>query len=261
MRLELIIILACLVALGLLWYTRSQKNNPVPVTPSKNGGTVTNTGSWLEKLGKIKGNQWWFPSIMTLVIYVVVLFFSYILLPEKIWDFWSGTALCWWLLAIIPIFVLGIGKGGMVGKIGAVLLLIISAISLINDQNFNSTFGETEAERQARVAIEEMARQEEFLARQPKVVTLELPLGKWMSYRKERGSSIDLTFSGDGCVAASVDGSDIRLVCMYPEQEPKSWPFNQKMPKPVMFFEKWGDSYRFMALDEDGKATIKVSLQ
>ncbi len=256
MKILLIAILVLIVialVLGIVVFTKK--------SGKKSNGTPTPAETWFKRLVAGNHDEMWFPVGVALVSYVVVLIFSKILLPEKIWDFWSGTTLCWTLLAIIPLFVLGMTRGGLAGKIGAIILVVISLVSLTNTEGFQSAFAEMEVERQARDAEKQMARRKEFLARQPKVVTLELPFGEWVSYRKDKNVEIDVVFGGEGCVAAAVDNSNIKLVCMYPEQKPGMWPFDQKMPRPIMYFEKWGDSYRFMALDEDGEATIKVSLQ
>lgn len=243
MRFELLIILLSLAILGFIGYTRRKKSTHLKTTtPQKAGKQSTEPKSWLEKFiknasdpnGKHQEIQkmWWFPASVALLSYITILIFSAILLPEKIWDFWSGTTLCWALLAIIPLFTLGMVRGGVAGKIGAIMLVIISMVSLINADGFNSTFGETEVERQAKIATEEVARQEEFLARQPKVVTLELPFGKWVQYQNKRHKLSYWETKGDGCVALAIDGGRTNLVCTYPEQEQTIiWPFREKMPK------------------------------
>ena len=125
------------------------------------GATPTPAKNFFKELAKGKHQEeWWFPAGVAFVSYAVVLFFSSILLPEEIWHFWKETKLCWWLFAIIPIFVLGMKRGGIAGKIGATILVIISIVYLLNDKGFNSTFGESEVDKQAKIAAEEVARQQ-----------------------------------------------------------------------------------------------------
>ncbi len=226
---------------------------------TSNGSSVSSPSPFFKGLAEGEPHKkWWFPSVIALVSYVVVLFFSYILLPGKIWDFWIGTTLCWLLLAIFPLFVLGIRKGGIVGKvgtiIGAAVLLIIGVISVVSDENFNSTFGETEAERRSRVTTEEVARQEEFLARQPVVTIIDLTLNEWVLYEQKPGDKWSTEIKG--CVAVTVNNGPKNLVCNKPDQRPKYWPFTDEEPESVTYFISHEKRLYFMALDEPNKLKV-----
>lgn len=224
-----------------------------------NGATApTLAKNFLRKLAEGKHQEeWWFPVGVAFVSYAVVLFFSSILLPEEIWSFWKETKLCWWLLAIIPIFVLGMKRGGIAGKTGAIMLAIISIVYLLNNEGFKSTFGESEVDRQARIAEDEMARQEEFLARQPKIVTLELPLGKWVKYTNQENERFEWDVNGNGCVAVDADNKT-KVVCSRPKQTTRNWPSDWGyMPKPITSLSTRGVKLlQFYALDEPGKVNI-----
>lgn len=131
---------------------------------------------------------------------------------------------------------LPISMGGLI----VVTAMIISVITLVV-LNITSG-GDVEIREASRVATQPAtprASEERF----------ELPLREWFTYRKVQ-SDADWLTEGDGCIAVSVDNGKINLVCTYPEQEPSYWPFEQRMPKPVLHFSKRGSVYMFMALDE-----------
>ena len=97
-----------------------------------------------------------------------------------------------------------------IGTVTAIILVV--SVVIVSVYNY-STFGESEVDRQARIATEEVARQEEFLARQPKVWEEKLnETGEWYEPARRDNFKIWSEFTG-ACVEYEYNRQTIVVVC------------------------------------------------